>query len=169
VVVQPAPGTVLTSASVDLAGRGPSEGTVEVLLASAGGAETSLGAVPISESGSWQFSADLPGPGDFELRTRTLRPNRQVLATGSPVKVTVPQGITVSQACPCRLRISTQAPGATITLDERPLTGPQALFTDLKAGGYRYSVSAPGYKTFSKQASTPQNRNISVWLERQPR
>jgi hypothetical protein len=160
-VTSPAAGTVLSSNVIDLSGTGPKDGIVEVV---ANG--NALGAVPIGSDGTWRFSADLPSVGDYQIRARTLKANRQVLAEGNAFKVTVPASVTITSACPCRLRISTPAAGATITLVGASQTGPQALFSDLKAGEYVYTVSAPKHKSYTGKATTPKNRSLSVWLER---
>ena len=76
--------------------------------------------------------------------------------------------------CPCRLRITSlekqniQDAAITLFKDGQVVevgSDPQ-VFGNLTEGEYTYTVTAPGFETYSSgKASAPKNKNISVYLK----
>jgi hypothetical protein len=135
-----------------------------------------LETVAVGADGRWNSYVPTTNPGtkpgtySFELR--------QPGSANAIVKrtVIVKAGLTEASnaKCPCRLRIFTNRKenltGSTITLfsDGKRVdagTGDK-LFTGLSAGQYTYSVTAPGYETFTAgKATLPKNKNFEVYLK----
>ena len=136
--------------------------------------ENKLGEFTVGKDGiwSWPIGGALVTEGNhtYELRA--------VGGTGSGKLLTVnvaKDRPTASNAkCPCRLRITSlekqniQDAAITLFKDGQVVeigSDPQ-VFGNLQEGEYTYSVTAPGFETFSSgKASAPKNKNISVYLK----
>jgi hypothetical protein len=137
---------------------------------------TKLGTIVVGADGRWNSYVPITNPGTRPgTYTYTLR------RAGSKDAITertviVKAGLTEASnaKCPCRLRIFTNlkqnVSGSKISLfnDGRLVdtgTGDK-LFTGLSAGEYTYTVTAPGFETFTTgKAALPKNKNFEVYLK----
>jgi hypothetical protein len=132
-----------------------------------------LGQFTVGKDGtwSWPIGGALVTEGDHTYELRAVGAEM-----GSKLTVNIAKGRpTASNAqCPCRLRITSlekqNVKDAAITLfkDGKVVevgADPQ-VFGNLAEGEYTYSVTAPGFETFSSgKARAPKNKNISVYLK----
>jgi hypothetical protein len=131
-----------------------------------------LANITVGADNTWSYNVSNPAAGDYEFSLRGTN-----IPTLPALKVNVAPGrAEASNArCPCRLRVETRAPNATITLTRAGeivarQPGPVYLFRDLEAGTYGIKVEAEGFQTFESAAdkfSTPRNKTISVYLNKQ--
>ena len=134
-----------------------------------------LGEFTVGKDGtwSWPIAGALVTEGDHTYELRALG---NAAGSGKLLTVNVAKDRpTASNAkCPCRLRITSlekqNIKDAAITLfkDGKVIevgADPQ-VFGNLAEGEYTYSVTAPGFETFSSgKARAPKNKNISVYLK----
>lgn len=169
-ITAPADGSMLDSGIGVFSGTGPAGATVTVLVE-----EQVVGRVPVRSNGHWTFAYDFRRAGEYNVRARATDPQQNTLSESNIVRVRVPEVSPGRAGCPCTLRLSTNAPEATITLRRESgevvssQPSPYAAFTNLPAASYRYSVEAPGFQSYEGRARTPDNRAISVWLEALPK
>ena len=137
--------------------------------------ENKLGEFEVGKDGtwSWPIGGKLVTEGDH---TYELRAVGGAMGSGQKLTVNIAKGrVDASNAkCPCRLRITSlekqNVQNAAITLlkDGKIVevgSDPQ-VFGNLAEGEYTYSVTAPGFETFSSgKAFAPKNKNISVYLK----
>jgi hypothetical protein len=137
--------------------------------------ENKLGEFEVGKDGtwSWPIGGALVTEGDhtYELRAVGGAAGSGKLLT---VNVAKDRPIASNAKCPCRLRITSlekqNIQGAAITLfkDGKVVEAgadPQ-VFGNLAEGEYTYTVTAPGFETFSSgKARAPKNKNISVYLK----
>jgi hypothetical protein len=137
--------------------------------------ENKLGQFTVGKDGtwSWPIGGALVTEGDH---TYELRAVGGTMGSGQKLTVNIAKDRpTASNAkCPCRLRITSlekqniQDAAITLLKDGRIVevgADPQ-VFGNLSEGEYTYTVTAPGYETFSSgKASAPKNKNISVYLK----
>jgi hypothetical protein len=163
-VAYPGPGELLDAQDFLLEGTGPASLDYTVF---ANGAE--LGKTVSDEQGRWSYLVSSPKPGDYEFE---IRPEGS--AEGAKVTVNVaPNRPEASNArCPCKFRVFTFAPNATIELVRdgqviRSGEGPVQVFRDLEAGDVTVRVLASGYASYASPAgkfAMPKNKNVSVYL-----
>jgi len=164
-ILSPTDGSSVPEGPLTLSGVAQPNSSVDVF-----DGDTKAGTVKADGAGKWSLELTPKGGGDhaFEIRSGgqtsrislTLRPNG--LTAGSLVP------------CPCNLRISTIPSSAVVTVFQgaRELErqrGPSTFFAGYKEGNYRYNVYVKGYKGLDKTFSLPKNRNISVYLDKNPR
>ena len=137
--------------------------------------ENKLGEFTVGKDGtwSWPIGGALVTEGDH---TYELRAIGGTAGSGKLLNVNVAKDRpTASNAkCPCRLRITSlekqniQDAAITLYKDGKVVevgADPQ-VFGNLEEGEYTYTVTAPGFETFSSgKASAPKNKNISVYLK----
>lgn len=137
--------------------------------------ENKLGEFTVGKVGiwSWPIGGALVTEGDHTYELRALG---GAAGSGKLLTVNVAKDRpTASNAkCPCRLRITSlekqNIQDASITLFKDgkviELGADPQVFGNLEEGEYTYSVTAPGFETFSSgKASAPKNKNISVYLK----
>lgn len=169
-ITAPADGSTLGSSIGVFSGTGPAGRVVAVLVG-----EKVVGRVVVRQDGTWTFAYDFRIPGEYNVRARALDPQQNILSEGNIVRISVPEASSQHKSCPCTLRLSTNAAGATLTLrrENGEVVSSQAAsyaaFTNLPEATYRYTVEAPGFQSYEGTAKTPDNRAISVWLEASPR
>ena len=161
-----------------LEGTGTANDILELWQSTPDAAATLYDTVPVGADGQWGYvitgikPGTKPGTYTYELRKPG---STEVVAKRT---VIVKAGLTSASnaKCPCKLRIFTlrkqNIKGATIILSK---DGQQVqagadpkLFTGLEQGVYTYSVSAPGYETYTSAAgkvSVPRNKNFEVYLK----
>jgi hypothetical protein len=134
-----------------------------------------LGEFEVGKDGtwSWPIGGALVTEGDH---TYELRAVGGAAGSGKLLTVNVAKDRpTASNAkCPCRLRITSlekqniQDAAITLFKDGKIVevgADPQ-VFGNLEEGEYTYTVTAPGFETFSSgKARAPKNKNISVYLK----
>jgi hypothetical protein len=137
--------------------------------------ENKLGEFEVGKDGtwSWPIGGKLVTEGDH---TYELRAMGGAMGSGQKLTVNIAKGRPEASnaKCPCRLRITSlekqNVKDAAITLlkDGKIVevgSDPQ-VFGNLEEGEYTYSVTAPGFETFSSgKAFAPKNKNISVYLK----
>jgi hypothetical protein len=137
--------------------------------------ENKLGQFTVGKDGtwSWPIGGKLVTEGDH---TYELRAVGGAMGSGQKLTVNIAKGRPEASnaKCPCRLRITSlekqNVKDAAITLlkDGKVIevgSDPQ-VFGNLEEGEYTYSVTAPGFETFSSgKAFAPKNKNISVYLK----
>jgi hypothetical protein len=137
--------------------------------------ENKLGEFTVGQDGnwSWPIGGALVTEGNH---TYELRAMGGAAGSGKLLNVNVAKDRpTASNAkCPCRLRITSlerqNIQNAAITLfkDGKIVEAgadPQ-VFGNLEEGQYTYTVTAPGFETYSSgKANAPKNKNISVYLK----
>jgi hypothetical protein len=154
-----------------LTGTGKAEENLELYEG-----ENKLGEFAVGADGSWSWPVGgaLVTEGDhtYELRAAGAAAGSGLLRT---VNIAKGRSTASNAQCPCRLRITTldkqNIQGATIVLSKGGAqleTGSDPkVFGNLETGeDYTYTVSAPGFQTFSSgTARVPRNKNISVYLK----
>jgi hypothetical protein len=137
--------------------------------------DNKLGEFEVGKDGtwSWPIGGALVTEGDhtYELRTVGGEAGSGKLLT---VNVAKDRPTASNAKCPCRLRITSlekqniQDAAITLFKDGKVVevgADPQ-VFGNLEEGEYTYTVTAPGYETYSSgKASAPKNKNISVYLK----
>jgi hypothetical protein len=122
--------------------------------------ENKLGQFTVGKDGTWSW----PIGGAFVTEGDHMYELRAVggaAGSGKLLNVNVAKDRpTASNAkCPCRLRITSLGKVVEVGAD------PQ-VFGNLTEGEYTYTVTAPGFETYSSgKASAPKNKNISVYLK----
>ncbi len=164
----------LNAQDYNLSGVGTPGQTLEVWQTTPSGT-VKLDTVRVGTDGRWNAYVPNGNPGTKPgTYTYELRRAGTTDAIASRT-VVVEAGLTdASNArCPCRLRIFTNRKqnvvGSTIILfkdGQRVGSGTlDKLFTDLSAGEYTYTVTAPNYADFTGgKASLPRNKNFEVYL-----
>jgi hypothetical protein len=135
--------------------------------------ENKLGEFTVGKDGtwSWPIGGALVTEGDH---TYELRAVGTQMASKLTVNVAKDRPTASNAKCPCRLRITSlekqniQDAAITLFKDGKVVevgADPQ-VFGNLEEGEYTYTVTAPGFETYSSgRASAPKNKNISVYLK----
>ncbi|MFN3267162.1 MAG: hypothetical protein ACK41E_10045 [Deinococcales bacterium] len=162
----------LAADEFNLAGLAPQNTKLEVLENG-----MVLGNVVAGADGQWSYKVKPTGTGDIDY---LVRPEGKTSGALYTLNI-APKGATAA-VCPCKLRFiltNPKAQAATVKLTGSstvpepvsaiiPFKGKTATmvsFIGLDSGNYDYTIEQPGFKAFSKSASLPKNRSISVYLD----